>query len=208
MTFGKNTKFTRAKPNDPIHRFDLLTSPRGITAARPPCLFSAIVGRAFVFHRSQRFLRSILSAAALGALHVVLGRSWLLLGFLERTWPNLAAKTVKNDPQMASWEPLGASWAPFGPTWRWPKPHKNKMPKKDQLPDPSMSNRPPHLGGFGVPKSIKNATQDESKIQPICKSEKIALQEPLGAVLGRSWGILGGILGPNVALRYTRACVS
>ena len=24
MTFGKNTKFTRAKPNDPIHRFDLL----------------------------------------------------------------------------------------------------------------------------------------------------------------------------------------
>ena len=121
---------------------------------------------------------------------------------LDPTWPNLAAKSAKNDPQMAAWEPLGASWAPFGPTWRWPKPHKNKMPKKDQLPDPSMSSLPPHLGGFGKPKSIKIGTQDESKFERIFQSQKIALQDPLGAVLGRTWGISKAILGSKITLRY------
>ena len=53
----------------------------------------------------------------------------------------------------------------------------------------------------------QNRTQNESKFKTIFKSEKVALQEPLGAVLGRSWGILGVILGSNMALRYTRACV-
>ena len=137
--------------------------PKGDYRRPPAFLCSAIVGRAFVFQRSRRFLRSILSAAALGALHVVLGCSWLLLGFLERTWPNLAAQTAKNDPQMASWEPLGASWAPFGPTWRWPKPHKNKMPKKDQLPDLKKENHPEFWGAIWGPKIDQNRRPKRDK---------------------------------------------
>ena len=34
------------------------------------------------------------------------------------------------------------------------------------------------------------------------KSEKVGLQEPLGTVLGRSWGILEAVLGSPSALRY------
>ena len=61
---------------------------------------------------------------------------------------------------------------------------------------------PSFWGGIWEPKIDQNRTQDESKFKTIFKSEKVALQEPLGAVLGRSWGILGAILGSQIALRY------
>ena len=57
------------------------------------------------------------------------------------------------------------------------------------------------LGGRWEAKIDQNRTQNESKFKTIFKSEKVALQEPLGAVLGRSWGILEAILGSKFALR-------
>ena len=62
-------------------------------------------------------------------------------------------------------------------------------------------------GGPREPKIDQNRTQNESKFKTIFKSENIALQEPLGAVLGRSWDILEAILALKFALPYTRACV-
>ena len=44
----------------------------------------------------------------------------------------------------------------------------------------------------------QNRTQNASKCKTIFKREKIALQEFLGSVLGRSWGILGAILGSKI----------
>ena len=46
----------------------------------------------------------------------------------------------------------------------------------------------------------QNRTQNEFKFKTILKSETVALQEPLGAVLGRSWGILEAILGSKKRL--------
>ena len=57
-------------------------------------------------------------------------------------------------------------------------------------------------GGPREPKIDQNRTQNESKFKTIFKSEKVGLQEPLGAVLGRSWDILEAILGSKFALRY------
>ena len=98
----------------------------------------------------------------------------------------------------ASWEPLGASWANLEAT----KTAQKYDAKKGQLPDPSTSNRPLLWGGFWELKIDQNGIQNESKFKTIFKSEKIALQDRLGAVLDRSWGILEAILGAQYALRY------
>ena len=45
------------------------------------------------------------------------------------------------------------------------------------------------------PKINQNGTPNGSKFNTIFKMEKVALQEPLGGVLGRSWANLGAILG-------------
>ena len=58
------------------------------------------------------------------------------------------------------------------------------------------------MGRLWAPKIDQNRTQNESKFKTIFNSEKVGLQEPLGAVLGRSWGILEVILGSILALRY------
>ena len=58
-------------------------------------------------------------------------------------------------------------------------------------------------GGFPGAKIDPNRSQRDSKLfKMIVKTEKVGLQEPLGAVLGRSWGILEAILGAQKALRY------
>ena len=54
----------------------------------------------------------------------------------------------------------------------------------------------------GKPKSNQNDTPNESRFEPIFKSEKHALQEPLGTVLGRSWDILEAILGYEKVFSY------
>ena len=67
---------------------------------------------------------------------------------------------------------------------------------------------PPKFFGRDLGAKIhQNRTQNESKFEMIFKSEKIALQERLGVVLGRSWDVLEAILGSKFALPYTRACV-
>ena len=93
---------------------------------------------------------------------------------------------------------LGASWAPLGPSWRRSKTKQKCHAKKEQL-----CITPPLLFGPILDAKInQNRTQNESKFKTIFKSEKVALQEPLGAVLGSSWGILGAILGSQKSLRY------
>ena len=64
------------------------------------------------------------------------------------------------------------------------------MPKKDQLPNPQMSSHPRQWGATWDPKIDQNRSQNESKFKTIFKSEKIALQEALGALLSRSWAHL------------------
>ena len=67
---------------------------------------------------------------------------------------------------------------------------------------------PPKVFGRDLGAKIdQNRTQNESKFKTIFSSEKVGLQEPLGAVLGRSWDILEAILALKFALPYTRACV-
>ena len=97
----------------------------------------------------------------------LLGRSWSLLG--------------------RSWGGLGVSWEPLGPSWRRSKTTLSYHAKPDQLSDPSKLS---HILFWGVILGAKigqNGIQNESKFKTMFKSEKVALQEPLGAVLGRSW---------------------
>ena len=86
-----------------------------------------------------------------------------------------------------------------------PKQHKKDMPKKNDFerakkPDVRLAHR--LLEAFRGAKIDQNRIQNETKFMMIFKSEKVALQEPLGAVLGRSWGIWEAILGSKFALRY------
>ena len=53
-----------------------------------------------------------------------------------------------------------------------------------------------------APKSVQDGTQNESKSKTIFKSDKSALQERLGAVLGRSWAVLGAVLGSKKQFSY------
>ena len=78
---------------------------------------------------------------------------------------------------------------------------------KEQLQDLKNENHPRLWGPNWEAKIDQNRTQNESKFKTIFKTEKVPLQEPLGAVLGRSWRILEAILGSQYALRYTRASV-
>ena len=80
------------------------------------------------------------------------------------------------------------------------------MSKKSNFQSPQRSF-PLANGTILGAKIDQNRTQTESKFKTIFDIEKIALQEPHGAVLSRSWAILEATLGSNMALRYTRACV-
>ena len=78
----------------------------------------------------------------------------------------------------------------------------NLINQKNKLPDVKNDDRPLRFYLILEPKSIQNGTQNESKFKTIFKREKVGLQEPLGAVLGRSWAILEAILGSKFALPY------
>ena len=112
----------------------------------------------------------------------LLAASWSLFG---RSWGGLGVSWAPLGPSWgglgASWGLLGASWAALGRL----KCDKDNMPQKDQLPDPQTSSRPSTWDSILGPKIDQNRTQNESKIKTIFKNEKVALQEPLGAVLGR-----------------------
>ena len=55
-------------------------------------------------------------------------------------------------------------------------------------------------GGIPGAKIDPNRSQNDFKFKTIFNSEKVGLQKPLGAVLGRSWVILGVILGSKFVL--------
>ena len=57
---------------------------------------------------------------------------------------------------------------------------------------------------FG-PRIDQNRIRKASKNKALFKSEKVALQEPLDSVLGRSWGTLEAIFGSQKSLRYGQA---
>ena len=90
-----------------------------------------------------------------------------------------------------SWGGLGASWAPLEPSQRRPEHHKDSIPKKGQLPDPEPSTPQRLEAPKKEAKIDQNRTQDELNFKTNFKSEKVALQEPLGAVLGHFGGHLG-----------------
>ena len=123
----------------------------------------------------------------------LLGASWSLLG---RSWRPLGA----------SWGALGGLLAPLecllGRLGSDPKRHQDDMPKKVNF----QTNFRPQRLYFSPPqkeaKINQNRTQNASKFETIFKSEKIALREPLGAVLGSSWRILEAILESEKALAH------
>ena len=143
----------------------------------------------------------------------LLGRSWWVLSPLDRLLVSLGLLLGPPGELLAaswsllrrSWGGLGATWVPLGSSWSRSKTTCKNHAKKDQLQDPNTHQRRDMKEGFGEPKIDQNGIQNESKFKTIFKSEKIALQEPLGAVLGRSWGILGAILGLKKSLRYRQA---
>jgi hypothetical protein len=114
------------------------------------------------------------------------------------------------------WEPLGSVWGPWvflrtawgvswgllGASWSLLK----RCPTKHEQRTISESKKgglhPIFFGGVWEAKIDKNRTQDKSKIKTIFKNEKNPFQDPLGAVLRRSWAILEALLGSNLALRY------
>ena len=99
----------------------------------------------------------------------LLGRSWRVLSPPDRLLGR-------------SWRGLGAFGHLLGRLGGNPKQHKNNTQKNMQ-----KGGLPPHFWEeFGRPKSTQDGTQNESKFEMIFKTEKVALQEPLGAVLGRS----------------------
>ena len=114
----------------------------------------------------------------LGGSFWPLGRSFWPLG--GSFWP-------LGGSFLASWKPLGASWI----FW--------------VILGPARSDGDPPLGGFWSPKG----SQDEAKFRPKtdqnrCQKRsrrKKALEDRLGAVLGRSWVVLGAVLGSKSCSR-------
>ena len=115
----------------------------------------------------------------------------------------------------ASWDLLrltrglpGTSWAPLGPSWAVLEATQNKTKMKSIFEPQKIPQKildPSFFGSILDAKIDQNGIQNESKFKTIFKNEKNALQEPLGAVLGRSWGILEATLGPPRSLRYRQA---
>ena len=136
---------------------------------------------------AQGVLRPL--GAVSGPLGAVLAASWSLL--------------------RRSWGGLGAVLGPLGPSWMRSKTTQNDMPQQERFKMQQgalrLTQPPDFLTPSWEPKTDQNRIQNESKFQTMFKSEKFALQEPLGAVLGRSWAILEGILGSQISLRYRQA---
>ena len=90
-----------------------------------------------------------------------------------------------------SWRLPGASWAPLGPSWAVLEAIQNKTKMKSIFEPPKIPKKILDGSFFGSildAKIDQNGIQNESKFKTIFKSEKNALQEPLGAILARSWG--------------------
>ena len=64
------------------------------------------------------------------------------------------------------------------------------MPQKHQLPNPTWGLPWKFLDSTKGPKNNQNRTKNGTDFKTIFKSEKMALQQALGALLGRSWAHL------------------
>ena len=117
---------------------------------------------------------------------------WSLLG---RLWgAKLAPKSVKKSTSNCKTAlgrflgDLGAifglSWAVLGRSWG-----------AGRFLDDSLSDFGANLAPKRRPKSDQNGTQNGPKSKTNFDIEKEALQDRLGAVLGRSWADLGLVLG-------------
>ena len=116
------------------------------------------------------------------------GSFWPLGGSF---WPLGASFWPLGGSFLASWKPLGASWI----FW--------------VILGPARRGGGPPLGRFWSPKG----SQDEAKFRPKtdqnrCQKrsrKKKALEDRLGAVLGRSWVVLGAVLGSKSCSRSSGA---
>ena len=145
-----------------------MTSPRGITAARPPFFILRVGARplGFIDFGDLKRLRCFLepcfeffifpkTAAGPGASEKPGARLERLLAPLGRVLSPLDRLSGSLEaPLGASWGgfgsllgPLGAlleaSWGLLGASW-----DKDNMPKTSQLPDPQMSSPPPLWGAI------------------------------------------------------------
>ena len=118
--------------------------------------------------------------------------------FLAASWSLLGPLWAL---QGGSWDLLGASWAVLEAT----KTTVEAKKKEERFRERKRTSGVKLTGHILEAKINQNRIQNESKFKTIFKSEKVALQEPLGAVLGRSWGILEAILGFQKSLRYRQA---
>ena len=116
----------------------------------------------------------------LGASRGLLGLSWVSLGPLEASWG------LSWVPPGASWGPLGALLGPLGASLRPLGGALARGHKFDRFLVPFWEPK-------GLPKGTQNRAQDGPKSIIILNVEKVALQDRLGRVLGRSWGVFGSV---------------
>ena len=106
----------------------------------------------------------------------------------------------------ASWEPLGGLLEPLegllGPLGAVLKVIEKSIDFKHPLGSKKEGGRHVFWPPILAPKSTQDGTRNESKSKTIFKSDKSALQERLGAVLGRSWVVLGAVLGSKKPFSY------
>ena len=172
-----------------------MTSPRGITTARPPFVFCDC-GQSFCVSSISAVSSALYPQRLLWELFM---SSWggpgCFLAFWSELGPTWPPKLPKMTPRCHPGSLLGPHGHLLGRLGGGQNLTKTTCPKKINFQTPQCRVTLLTWGGFGRPKSIKNATRNESKFKTIFKSEKVALQQPLGAVLGRSWGIFGAIFG-------------
>ena len=124
-----------------------------------------------------------------GALGGSWGASW---GVLAASWGVLAA----------SWSVLGSSWAvlraSWGPLGRLKSFWTQQAPALGQTYVPKGGQDGAQMGA----KVCQNRRQNGPKSKTKTKTKKEALEDRLGAVLGRSWVVLVPSWGQNRALAY------
>ena len=127
-----------------------------------------------------------------GDLGEVLGPLGSLFGV--HSWPNLTAKTAKNDPQMASWGGLGVLWGTS-----WAVLLRQKRPsKKKQI---SRAKTEATVRIFGPPFGTQNPSQMPSKTSQNLKGFFKAKKLLSKTLLEPSWADLAAFWWPSGALK-------
>ena len=135
------------------------------------------------FLKSHRFIRQLSLKSQPRGHYVLPARTRCI--FFKKYAPHAGGKH-KMASWGGSWGALGASWAVLGPSGSDFKTTSKKRQFFGCNLDPQMSNPPRRWGACWEPKTTQDGTQNGSKMKTIFNIEKVALQEPLGTVLGRS----------------------